>query len=158
MPTVGTPRELHGRFKFVVEIDGFEAAFFSKCSALVFEAAMIPYREGGSLIPHKIPGLVTFPPITLERGVSVNADFHAWALEVADASSGTPLGTGQLTPAYKRTLSIIQRDRDNSVILRYDLFGVFPTKLEAGQWDNNANEVTIEMMTLEYDYFQRIVG
>jgi len=156
MPVVGTPRELHGRFKFVVEIDGFQAAFFSKCSALSVEVAKIGYREGGSLIEHKVPGLMTYPPITLERGVAINADFHAWMKEVADAAAGTPPGIGLLTPLYKRNLSIIQRDRDNSVILRYDCFNAWPPKLEAGDWDNNANEVTIERLTLEFDYWERV--
>lgn len=158
MPVIGVPREVHGRFKFAIEIDGFQAAFFQRMSELSVEAGVVEYREGGSLIAIKQPGLLTFPAVTLERGTSLDADFDAWMLEVADASAGTPPGVGLNAPAFKRNLSLIQRDRDNSELLRYDLFNAWPSKYVAGEWDNTANEVTIEMLQLEYDFFQRIAA
>lgn len=157
MPGVlGQPRTLHEKFKFVVEIDGFAAAFFQKCSELSVETEVVAYREGGSLIPIKDPGLMTFPAVTLERGASQNTDFVAWATEVANAAAGVPPGVGLVAPAFKRNLSIVQRDRDNSVLVRYDLFNAWPQKYVAGDWDNTTSEVTIETLTLEYDFFERV--
>ncbi len=156
MPVLGVPRQLHGKFKFVVEIDGFAAAAFQKCSELSVEAEVISYREGGSLIPIKDPGLLTFTDVTLERGASQDQDFPIWALEVANAAAGVPPGVGFVSPAFKRNLSIIQRDRDNSVLLRYDLFDAWPMKYVAGDWDNTTSEVVIETLTLAFDRFERV--
>ena len=39
MAVIGTPRSFHKKFKFVVEIDGFQHAGFQKCSELSVEVA-----------------------------------------------------------------------------------------------------------------------
>ena len=153
---LGQPRKLHEKFKFVIEIDGFQSAFFQKMSELSVEAEVISYREGGSLIPQKDPGLLTFPAITLERGSSQDQDFIQWAEEMARARAGTPAGIGLVAPAFKRNLSIIQRDRDNSILLRYDVFNAWVQKYVAGDWDNTTSDVVIETLTLEYDFFERV--
>lgn len=166
MSVLGSPRETHGKWKFVVVIDGFSVFFFQKCSAIEVEIAKAEYWEGGSLIPVKTPARMTFTPITLERGTSRNADAHSWAKQVANASIGIPggpgdagmppAGSGIVNPGYRRNLSIVQRERDNTPLVRYDVFGAWVSKLQAGEWDNTADEVVLEMLTLEYDYWERV--
>lgn len=156
MPVIGQPRLIHGKFKFVVEIDDFQAAFFTTCSELAVETEVVTYREGGALIPIQEPGLATFPAVTLTRGTSQDQDFHAWMLQVVDASAGIQDSFGENSPTFKRNLSIVQRDRDNTELLRYNLFGVWPSRLSAGDWDNSASEVVIESLVLQFDFFQRV--
>jgi phage tail-like protein len=166
MAVLGTPRETHGKWKFVVVIDGFDYFFFQKCSEISVEFATAPYYEGGSIIPVKTPGRATFPPLTLERGASRNATAHAWALECGNAAVGIPGGPGDVgsppggsgvvSPGFRRNGSLYQRDRDNTNLIRYDFFGAWVKKFVAGDWDNTADEIVIEKLELEYDFWERV--
>ena len=151
MTVVGNPRSFHKKFKYVVEIDFLAHAGFSKCSELSVEVANVQYFEGGSLIPNKSPGRLTFADVTLERGATVDQDLFKWFQDVAITSSGL----GLVDPSYKRNLDIVQQDRDGSTLRRWTLFGAWPTKFVAGEWDNESDENVIESVTLTYDYFER---
>lgn len=149
MPILGTPRSYHHKWKFVVEIDGVSSAGFQKCSELSVEVASIEYHEGGSMIPNKSPGRLKFADVTLERGATKDEDLWDWLSEVADAAANAGLSD----PAFKRTVDIVQQDRDGSTLRRWRLFGVWPTKFVAGAWDNESDENVIESVTLTFDYF-----
>jgi phage tail-like protein len=162
MPVIGAPRTFHDKFKFLVQVDGFDSAAFNKCSELSVEAAKIEYNEGGTLIPNKSPGRLTFSDVTLERGATQDDDMFAWFEEVADSSimssliAGAGLGAGLLDPLFKRDLDIVQQDRDGATLVRWRVFQAWPVKFVAGEWDNDADEKTIEMVTLTYDFFVRV--
>lgn len=149
---IGTPRSnFHKKFKFIVEIDGLVYAGFQKCSELSAEIAKVEYSEGGSVIPDKSPGRVTFSDITLERGACADEDLYGWFRECVDASAGT----GLVEPGYKRSLDIVQLDRDGSELRRWAVANAWPTKFVAGDWDNESDENVIESVTLTYDYFEK---
>src|SRR3990172_5285517 len=113
MPVIGNPRSFHKKFKFVCEIDDVGHAGFQKCSELSVEVANVQYFEGGSLIPNKSPGRLTFADVTLERGATQDRDLFEWLQDVAITSSGL----GLTDVFYKRNLDVVQQDRDG-VILR----------------------------------------
>src|SRR6478672_237901 len=117
MTVIGNPRSFHKKFKFVVEIDDVGHAGFQKASELSVEVANVQYFEGGSLIPNKSPGRLTFTDVTLERGATQDTDMFDWFQDVALASSGT----GNVDPFYKRSADIVQRDRDDSELRRWNL-------------------------------------
>lgn len=156
MGIIGSPRAFHHKYKFLVEIDGFDntRAGFRKCSALEAEVSVVEYKEGGALIPDKSPGGVKFTDITLERGVCKDFDIYKWFKQVVDLSSGPDL-VGKKTSQVKRGVSIVQLDRDDSELRRWDVTNAFPTKFVAGDWDNDANEVVIEQLVLTYDFFDK---
>lgn len=149
MAIQGETRSYHKKYSFHVEIDQIASAGFQKCSELSVEAAVIEQWEGGALIPNKSPGRLKFSDVTLERGATKDVDLFQWFKEVADAASGT----GLVDEAYKRSIDIVQRDRDGSELRRWTLFGAWPTKFVAGEWDNTADENTMESVTLAYDRF-----
>jgi phage tail-like protein len=150
MTIIGKPRSFHKRFKFIIEADGVVSAAFQKCSELSVEVAKVEYYEGGSLIPNKSPGRLTFPDVTLERGATSDEDLFDWFEDVAIASSGL----GLIDPDYKRNLDIVQQDRDGKTLRRWTLTGAWPTKFAAGEWDNGSDENVIESVTLTFDYFE----
>jgi phage tail-like protein len=152
MPTVGTPRSFHKKFKFIVQIDGFGSSGFQKCSELSMEIAKVEYFEGGSLIPNKSPGRVTFSDVTLDRGATKDKDMYEWARATTNVASNT----GLVDDRYKRTLDIVQQDRDGRTLRRWRLLNAWPVKFNAGDWDNEADENVIESMTLTYDSFQLV--
>lgn len=150
MPVLGTPRSFHKKFKFIVEIDGLASAGFQKASELSVEIANVQYYEGGSLIPNKSPGRLTFADVTLERGATMDMDLFDWFTQVAEASANM----GLKEPVFKRNLDIVQQDRDGSTLRRWSLTGAWPVKFVAGDWDNEADENVIESVTLTYDFFE----
>ena len=152
MAVVGNPRTFHKKFKYIVELDEVSHAGFQKCSELSVEAANVQYFEGGSLIPNKSPGRLTFTDVTLERGATQDRDLYDWFSDVAVASSGT----GLTEPSFKRNLDIVQQDRDGSTLRRWSLSSAWPVKFVAGDWDNEADENVIESVTLTYDFFELV--
>ncbi|OHD18493.1 MAG: phage tail protein [Spirochaetes bacterium GWB1_59_5] len=153
MPVQGTPRTFQKKFKFVVDIFGFGSAAFNKCSELSAEVEKVEYYEGGALIPDKSPGRVKFTDITLERGATIDEDMYKWFLDMARVSVHP--GVGLVDPLYKKDLAIIQKDRDETILHRWNVYGAWPVKFTAGEWDNGVDENVIEMLTLTFDYFER---
>lgn len=149
MAIIGTPRSFLKKFKFVVEIDGVAHSGFQKCSELSVEAANVEYHEGGALIPNKSPGRLKFADLTLSRGATRDKDLFRWFQDVALLASGL----GLIDNLYKRNLDVVQQDRDGSTIRRWSVFGAWPVKFVAGEWDNESDENVIESVTLTYDYF-----
>jgi phage tail-like protein len=150
MSIIGNPRSFHKKFKFVIEADDVKHAGFQKCSELSVEIANVQYYEGGSLIPNKSPGRMTFPDVTLERGATQDRDLFDWFQQVANLASG--LGLNDID--YKRNLDIVQQDRDGSTLRRWSITNAWPVKFVAGEWDNEADENVIESVTLSFDYFE----
>ena len=70
------------------------------------------YFEGGSLIPNKSPGRLTFSDVTLERGATQDRDLFDWFQDVAITSSG--LGLTDVN--YKRNLDIVQQEHHPVVL------------------------------------------
>lgn len=151
----GESRKLHERFKFVVETTRFGFAAFQKASELKVDVAKIDYFEGGTLIPIKDPGRLTFSDCTLTRGASDNLDFFNWIKQVANPAAGEG-GAGAVSPAFKDNVSLIQRERDNSDIREWTLMGAWPMSYTAGDWDNTVDEVVIEQLVLTYDWFEAL--
>jgi len=152
-------RELHEKHKFLVEIIGgrVASASFAKCSELSVAAAKIEYWEGGSDIPQKTAGRLTYKDVTLERGTSSSLDFANWFKMVSDARQGiassTGFGRGEVLPIFKANATILQLDRDNTTMREWSLEGAFPLEYVAGEWDNETDAVVIEKLTLTYDKF-----
>lgn len=143
----------HKKFKFRVEEGGLTVAAFNKCSELSVEVEKVEYREGGCLIPDKSPGLLTFTDITLERGIVVTAELYDWFIQVANAETNT----GLQESVIRRTLDIVQLDRENNPLRRWRVFNAWAQKFVAADgWDNEASENVIESLTLTYDYFKLI--
>lgn len=157
MPLQGMPRPLFGRFKFLVrDLSGLivESAF-NTCEGLKYNIEKIEYREGGALVPYTEPGLVTFDDLVLARGVSYSPDFYNWCLAVVDVESYLPGGAGEKSPAFKRDLNVWQLERNNEKSIQYNVYWAFPIAFDAGNFDNNASELSMETLTLSYHHFIR---
>jgi T4-like virus tail tube protein gp19 len=98
-------------FKFRVSWDGRYVAGVSKVGALMETIEVVEHREGGDpSTSRKSPGRTKYEPITLERGVTHDAEFEAWAKRVSNFGSGlggeVPLntpGSPQSKPSSART-------------------------------------------------------
>ncbi len=145
------PRTWYKKYSFIIEIDGIARAAFKSCSDLRVNAETVAYREGGRLNAHKAPGLVEFPPITLERGKTDDFDLYNWFKDTFDAASGT----GEVTPDLYRTFDIVQLDRKGNSVERYTVYDGWCQQYGAGDWDNDASEVAMEQVVIECDRWER---
>jgi phage tail-like protein len=147
MPVVGKPRSFFKKFLFTVEIPDVGSAAFQKCSEPKMTTEVIEQWEGGAIVAQKSPGRMKFEDVTLERGATKDLDLYRWYLQVNDAASGT----GAIDDQYKRTVNIVQRDRDGSELRRWELKKAWPSMYTPGDWDNTASANGIESMTLTYE-------
>jgi phage tail-like protein len=157
MATAGISKNLDHQHLFVVEIDGFASGEFAECSELSAEIGKVEHFEGGSVIPNKSPGLLKVADITLKRGVCSDNDMFIWfssVIAMAAAGAGAK-AIGLADGRYKRNLDIVQRDRDGTELKRWTIYQAWPVKGVFGKWDNKAEEVVVEELTLTYDYPDR---
>lgn len=146
----GEPLDFYTRHEYLVEIDGIERAGFLTMSELAVEVTVATLMEGGRAIPHKRPVKKNYPNVTLGRGATDDRDIYDWMEQVSKASTGTGLNENQ----YKRNIDVVQRDRDGSERRRWTLYGCFPVRFVAGDWDADSDDPLIESVELAYDYFE----
>jgi len=146
----GEPLDFYTRQEFIVEIDGISRAGFMTMSELAVEVTVATLMEGGRATPHKRPVKKNYPNVTLGRGVTDDRDIYDWMGQVSSASTGTGLtGTD-----YKRNIDIVQLDRDGSERRRWTLFGCFPVRFVAGDWDADSDDPLVEQVEIAFDYFE----
>lgn len=155
MPAIiGSAKKFFRKYSFQVQIPGFLNTGFQDCSELKHDVAKIQYYEGGAIAPIQLPGRVTIPDVTLSRGATEDPDMYNWAAEVVDILKNG----GLVDPKYKRVCDIVQVDRDSTTILaRWRLFGAWPVTFTAGSWDNNADELVMEVLGLAVDAYTKIL-
>jgi phage tail-like protein len=152
MALTGAARPVNVRYKFTIEIDDFTSFAFNKMGELSFEVAQIDYFEGGAITPIKIPGRVTVSDVELSRGAGLDQEMWNWAKQVVDLLKGG----GLVQDDYKRNFDLVQRDRTGAEVYRWACKGAWPKKFVAGEWDNDSDEPTIQMLTLAIDTFELV--
>ena len=88
---------------------------FTNISGLNITTQSIQYREGGyNTTVHQIPGMTTFSPITLQRGVLAGNDQAiTWMRGLFAASSGDGLDTGT-NQTFRVNVDIYVMDHPNA--------------------------------------------
>lgn len=150
MAVVGNVRSFFKQFSFTIEIPGVAFTGFQKCGEIKGEVAVIEQWEGGSLAADKSPGRFKAADVTLERGATKDLDLWKWFKQVANIAANT----GSVDDKYKRTLDVVQRDRDGTELRRWTLHDAWPSGFSAGALDNAADANVLESVTLTYRYFE----
>src|SRR5450755_2824093 len=84
-----TRHDPYKNFKFRVKWDGKYVAGISKVGMLKRTTEVVKHREGGDpSSSRKSPGRTEFEAITLERGVTHDTEFEAWAGKVWSVNNG----------------------------------------------------------------------
>jgi phage tail-like protein len=144
------PADLYCDYSFRVRWDGHVVAGVSHVSALARTAEVVEYRDGGSPdMTLKIPGRIEFEPITLERGLTRDPAFEAWAMQVS--AGGTAL------VRYHKDVRIEVYDAANRLALAFDIRRCWPSRyaVVAGL-DAGAPCCLIESLTLEHEGWRRV--
>jgi len=145
-------------FKFRVKWDGRYVAGVSKVSALKRTTEVVKHREGGDpSSTRKSPGRTEFESITLERGVTHDAEFEKWAGKVW--SFGAGLGAETSLKDFRKDLIIEVYNEAGQIVLAYKVYRCWVSEFQAqADLDANANAVLIQSLKLENEGWDRDTG
>jgi phage tail-like protein len=137
-------------FKFRVKWDGRYVAGVSKVGALKRTTEVVKHREGGDpSSTRKSPGRTEFEAITLERGVTHDAEFEKWATKVWNFGAG--LGAETSLKDFRKDIIIELYNEAGQLVIRC---WVSDYQAQA-DLDANANAVLIQTLKLENEGWER---
>ena len=129
---------------FLLEIDGIAQGGFSECSGFGSNVQVIEYREGGDAqTVRKLPGMVSYPDITLRWGLTDSRELYDWHLSAV---------AGQV---QRKNLSIIQLDDRRQERVRWNCFGAWPSRWDGPDFNARGNDVAIDALTISCERVER---
>ena len=142
-------------FKFRVKWDGRYVAGVSKVSALKRSTEVVEHREGGDpSTSRKSPGRTKDEAITLERGVTHDLEFEAWANKVWNF--GTALGSEVSLQDFRKEIILEVYNEAGQLALAYKIYRCWVSEYQAlPELDANANAVAIQTLKLENEGWER---
>ena len=142
-------------FKFKVKWDGRYVAGVSKVGALKRTTEVVKHREGGDpSSSRKSPGRTEYEPITLERGVTHDPEFEAWANKVWSFGSG--LGSEVSLRDFRKDVIIEIYNEAGQLVIADKVFRCWVSEFQAApDFDANANAVAIQHIKLENEGWER---
>ena len=154
--TVNTQRlDPYKNFKFRLKWDGKYVLGCSKVSALKRTTEVIEHRSGGDpSTSHKMPGRTKFEPITLERGITQDMEFHNWAALVWNFGAG--LGSEVSLANFRKDVYLEFYNEAGQLVIAYKIFRCWVSEYQAlPDLDANANAVAIEHIKIENEGWER---
>lgn len=155
------------KFRWMVEIEGFTRLGFTSCDTPSVSINTQKYSEGGAhLFPKQIVDSVEYKPVTLQRGVASDINFHKWARAYFDFLHGKTteysVDGKAKTPdnaqasEYRRNVIISHLDRQGVKVKQYILYNAFPIEYKpASDFVSDADDVlSMERLVLTYESFE----
>lgn len=138
-------------FMFRVKWDGQYVAGLSKMSPLKRTTEPVVHRDGSDPShDRKSPGKSTFDAVTLERGVTHDRDFEAWAGLVHSLTNPMSL------KSFRKDVIVDVYNEAGQKVLSYKLFRCWPSEFQAlPQLDAATAAVAIETLKLENEGWER---
>jgi phage tail-like protein len=156
-PANPTRLDPYKNFKFRVYFAGRTDAVagVSKITGLKRMTEVVEHREGGNpSTAHKSPGRTKYEAITLERGVTQDTDFEAWANKIWSVASGP--GTEVSLKDFRRDLIIELLNESGQTVLKYNVFRCWVSEYQAlPDLDANANAVALQHVKVENEGWER---
>ena len=156
MPPRASQFDPFRKFKFRIRVDGKVVAALTKCSALTVSVANTDFRSGElDSFKHKLPGQVTFEPITLEQGVTGDKTFESWATAMSNYL-GNKGADAQKTPEnFRKDIDIEIYNLNNARVKAYRVYNCWVSKYTAvPDLDANSSDVMIQTLELQNEGIQ----
>ncbi len=147
------PSALHAykKFRFRIKWEGRYVAGFDKVSPEERLSEAVAHRESRAPnTPRKSAGRSGYEAVTLERGVTHDAEFERWASKVWNA------GSDVARSPHRKDIIIETFNESGQLALCYKLFRCWVSEYQAlADLDANANAVSIQHIKLENEGFER---
>lgn len=129
-------------FMFRVSIDGLPSSVgFQKIGGLSREVAVVEYMENMAEHTHKLPGRETVGEVTFERGMYADAYCQKLYESVFNNNN------------IRSTVTISIMNRFGKVRRTFHLAECWFSKFEVGDLDASSDDVIIETLTMQFEYF-----
>jgi phage tail-like protein len=142
-------------FKFRVKWENRYIAGVSKVTGLTRTTETVKHRDGGDpSSSRKSPGRTEYETITLERGVTHDRDFEAWANKVWAYGAG--LGSEVSLKDFRKDITIELHNEAGQLVIAYNVFRCWVAEYKPMMdLDANANAVLIQSIKLENEGWLR---
>jgi phage tail-like protein len=142
-------------FKFRIKWDGRYVAGVNKVGALKRSTEVVEHREGGDpSTSRKSPGRTKYEAITLERGVTHDLEFEAWANKVWHVGAG--LGAEVSLKDFRKDVILEVYNEAGQLALAYKIYRCWVSEFQAvPDLDANANAIAIQTLKLENEGWER---
>ncbi|MBS1912274.1 MAG: phage tail protein [Bacteroidetes bacterium] len=140
-------------FKFRVSWDGKTVLGVSKVGALKRTTEVVKHRDGGdNSHDSKSPGRTSYDAITMERGITHDAEFEAWANKIHSWAGDSAMDLAN----FKKELTLEIMNEKNQVAFRYFLHDCWVSEFTSvPELNANANAVAIESIKIEINGWER---
>lgn len=141
-------------FKFRVKWDNRYVAGITRVSALRRVTEVIEHREGGDpSTSRKSPGRTRFEPIVLERGVTHDTEFEAWANKVWRHGAG---GAEVALKDFRKDVLIELYNEAGQLVISYRVFRCWVSEFQAlPDLEAGTGSVAIQSITLQNEGWER---
>lgn len=140
-------------FKFRVKWDGRYVAGISKVTMLKRTTEVVKHREGGDpSTSRKSPGRTEYEAVTLERGVTHDAEFEKWANKVWNFGAKVEVSLKD----FRKDIIIDFFNEAGQLAISYKVFRCWVSEFQAlPDLDANANAIAIAHLKLENEGWER---
>ncbi|MCW3097934.1 MAG: phage tail protein [Chthonomonadaceae bacterium] len=119
----------------------------SKVSALTRTTGVIAYQEGNNAVTRQGMGRTKYNPITMERGVTHDDEFEAWANAAQVLDKGAPT---QSLKKLRKNIRIELLNEEGQPVHRYLVYNCWVSEFQAlPQLDAGSTGVAIEHVILQ---------
>jgi phage tail-like protein len=142
-------------YRFLVYFDTSTTpvAAVSKVTALKRSSDAIEFKSGGDLIIRKGLGRTKYEPITMERGLTFDTDFEAWANAAQVLDQGSPSNS---LKNLRKEIRIELLNEEGQPVYRFVVHRCWVSEYQAlPDLDAGANAVAIEHIKVENEGWER---
>lgn len=151
MPARASQFDPYRKFKFRIKFNNQPVAGLTKCSALTVSVESKEFRSGDmDSFKHKLPGMVSFEPITLEQGVTADKTFEAWATAMSNYLANQGADAEKTPDDFRKDVDIEVYNLDNQMVKAYRVFQCWVSKYTAvPDLDAMSGDFMIQTLVLE---------
>ncbi len=135
---------------FLFEVDGVEIGRFMEVSGLEVSVGVEEVEEGGeNSFVHKLPGRMTWPNISLKRGITQNDTLLTWL----NKSSGEQFAANQ-NVLTRSTAAITLVGPSGTRIRSWEFVGAFPIRWKGPDFSVDATDMAVEELEITHHGFR----
>lgn len=143
------------KFKFRIKIDNAVVAGLTKCSALTISVASQDFRSGEmDSFKQKLPGQVSFEPITLEQGMTASPVFEQWATSMANYIKNRGTDAEKTPENFRKDIDIEVYNLNNQMVKSYRVYNCWVSKYTVSDLDATSSDVLIQSIELQNEGIQ----
>lgn len=135
---------------FLIEVDGVEIGRFTEVSGLSVEVEVEAVAEGGqNHFSHQLPGRMSWPTITLGRGVTKSDNLFEW---LAKSSGDGFAGAGNKLARGSAAITLLSRDGQR--LRSWEVAEAFPVKWNGPTFAAASTEAAEEELEIAHHGFR----